>query len=98
MPTRLRAQMSRRRSVRESRKLTPPDLELLPDGDSGEYLAQALGMANPTQEQLAQKIPKFRRPENINIIVAGGTLGNSHGVRGWVSSVVQRRPANRGGI
>jgi hypothetical protein len=64
-----------------------PIRELLPDDDSGEGISlKALGMANPTQEQLAQKIPKFRRPENINIIVAGGDAGKFSAVfAGWVS-------------
>jgi hypothetical protein len=37
-------------------------------------------------EQLATRIPKFRRPENINIIVAGGEAGKFSAVfAGWVS-------------
>lgn len=64
-----------------------PIRELLPDDDSGEGISlKALGMTNPTREQLAQKIPKFRRPENINIIVAGGDAGKFSAVfAGWVS-------------
>ncbi len=64
-----------------------PISELLPDDDSGEGISlKALGMTNPTKEQLAQKIPKFRRPENINIIVAGGDAGKFSAVfAGWVS-------------
>ena len=64
-----------------------PISELLPDDDSGEGITlKALGMTNPTAEQLAQKIPKFRRPEYINIIVAGGDAGKFSAVfAGWVS-------------
>jgi len=64
-----------------------PIRELLPDDDSGEGVSlKALGMTNPTKEQLAQKVPKFRRPENINIIVAGGDAGKFSAVfAGWVS-------------
>ncbi len=77
-----------------------PIRELLPDDDSGEGISlKALGMTNPTTEQLAQKIPKFRRPENINIIVAGGDAGKFSAVfAGWVSGSPARwaRPASAG--
>jgi hypothetical protein len=44
------------------------------------------GLANPTAEQLEQRIPKFRKPENINIIVAGGEGGKfSSAFGGWFS-------------
>ena len=58
-----------------------------PDDDSGEGISlKALGLTNPSQEQLAQKIPKFRRPENINIMVAGGDARKFSAVfAGWVS-------------
>jgi peroxiredoxin len=64
-----------------------PLRELLPDDDCAEGITlKALGMTNPTAEQLAQKIPKFRRSENINIIVAGGDAGKFSAVfAGWVS-------------
>ena len=60
---------------------------LLPDAESGEGMPlKALGLTDPTPEQLAQKIPKFRKPENINIIVAGGEAGKFSAVfAGWVS-------------
>ncbi len=64
-----------------------PIRDLLQDDDSGEGLTlKTLGLINPTAEQLAQKIPKFRKPENINIIVAGGDAGKFSAVfAGWVS-------------
>jgi hypothetical protein len=64
-----------------------PLRELMPDDDSGEGIPpKALGLVNPTSEQLEQKIPKFRKPENINIIVAGGEAGKfSAAFAGWVS-------------
>jgi hypothetical protein len=64
-----------------------PLSDLLPNDDSGEGMPlRAMGLNNPTAEQLATKIPKFRRPENINIIVAGGEAGKFSAVfAGWVS-------------
>jgi len=64
-----------------------PLLQLLPDNDTGEGLPlKALGIKNPTAEQLDQKIPKFRSAENINIIVAGGEAGKFSAIfAGWVS-------------
>jgi peroxiredoxin len=64
-----------------------PLSDLLPDAESGEGIPlRAMGLENPTPEQLATKIPKFRRPENINIIVAGGEAGKFSAVfAGWVS-------------
>ena len=53
-----------------------PIRELLPDANAGEGMAlKHFGLANPSAEQLEQRIPKFRKPENINIIVAGGEAG-----------------------
>jgi hypothetical protein len=44
------------------------------------------GLANPSADQLEQRIPKFRKPENINIIVAGGEAGKfSSAFGGWFS-------------
>ncbi len=64
-----------------------PIRELIPDAESGEGVRlKALGLVNPTSEQLEQKIPKFRKPENINIIVAGGEAGKfSAAFAGWMS-------------
>src|SRR5271167_2669003 len=62
-----------------------PTRELIRDDESGEGIPlSALG--TPTEEQLAKKIAKFRRPEDINIIVAGGNAGKFSAVfAGWVS-------------
>jgi hypothetical protein len=62
-----------------------PTRELIRDDDSGEGIPlSALG--TPTEEQLAKKIAKFRKPEDINIIVAGGNAGKFSAVfAGWVS-------------
>ncbi|HZC46847.1 MAG TPA: TlpA disulfide reductase family protein [Candidatus Acidoferrum sp.] len=62
-----------------------PLRELLRNDDSGEGIPlSALG--DQTAEQLAQRIAKFRRPEDINIIVAGGNAGKFSAVfAGWVS-------------
>jgi hypothetical protein len=62
-----------------------PLRELLRDDDSGEGIPlSALGPV--TEERLAEKIAKFRQPEDINIIVAGGNAGKFSAVfAGWVS-------------
>ena len=64
-----------------------PLRELIPDAESGEGVPpKALGLVNPTPEQLEQRIPKFRKPENINMMVAGGEAGKFSAVfAGWVS-------------
>jgi hypothetical protein len=64
-----------------------PLSELIPSDECGEGVPlKALGLVNPTAEQLTQKIPKFRKPENINIIVAGGEAGKFSAIfAGWVS-------------
>ncbi len=64
-----------------------PLRDLLPDEDSGEGTSpRILGIKEPTPEQLAQQVPKFRSPENINIIVAGGEGGKFSAIfAGWVS-------------
>jgi peroxiredoxin len=62
-----------------------PTRELIRDDESGEGIPlSALG--TPTEEQLAKTIAKFRKPEDINIIVAGGNAGKFSAVfAGWVS-------------
>jgi peroxiredoxin len=64
-----------------------PIRELLPDAEAGEGMAASrFGLTNPTAEQLARRVPKFREPENINIIVAGGEAGKFSSVfGGWFS-------------
>ena len=60
--------------------------ELTSEFELARAVIAARATAGLTQEQLAQKIPKFRRPENINIIVAGGDAGKFSAVfAGWVS-------------
>ena len=75
-----------------------PLRELIPDAESGEGVPlKALGFTNPTPEQLEQRIPKFRKPENINIIVAGGEAGKFSAVfAGWVSGSDGLDPASAG--
>ena len=69
----------------------------MPDAESGEGVPlKALGLANPTPEQLEQRIPKFRRAENINMIVAGGDAGKFSAVfAGWVSGRWDRSSVSR---
>jgi thiol-disulfide isomerase/thioredoxin len=64
-----------------------PIRELLSDANAGEGMAlRHFGLSNPSPEQLEQRIPKFRKPENINIIVAGGEAGKfSSAIGGWFS-------------
>jgi len=64
-----------------------PIRELLRDANAGEGMTLAqFGLTNPSAEQFDQRIPKFRKPENINIIVAGGEAGKFSSVfGGWFS-------------
>lgn len=64
-----------------------PLRELIPDEESGEGVPlKAMHLVNPTEEQLEQRIPKFRQAEYINMIVAGGEAGKFSAVfAGWVS-------------
>jgi len=64
-----------------------PIRELLSDANAGEGMAlRQFGLVNPAPEQLEQMIAKFRKPENINIIVAGGEAGKfSSAFGGWFS-------------
>jgi hypothetical protein len=74
-----------------------PIRDLLPDAESGEGMPlRYFGLIDPKPEQLAQKIPKFRKPENINIIVAGGEAGKFSAVfAGWVSGPVGSMSVSR---
>ena len=48
--------------------------------------ARVVSIGSQTPEQLEQRIPKFRKAENINMIVAGGEAGKFSAVfAGWVS-------------
>ena len=64
-----------------------PLRELLPDAESGEGLPlKALGLKNPTPEQLDQTHSQISHTGNINMIVAGGEAGKFSAVfAGWVS-------------
>jgi hypothetical protein len=63
-----------------------PVRELIPDAESGEGVPLERFGKNPAPELLAQRISKFRRAEDINIIVAGGEAGKFSAVfAGWVS-------------
>jgi len=75
-----------------------PVRELIADEETGEGIPLK-AVANRTPEQLEERIPKFRKAENINMIVAGGEAGKFSAVfAGWVSgpmgsSSVSRRIA-----
>ena len=63
-----------------------PMRELIRDDESGEGIPLSAIGERADEEQLAQKIAKFRKPEDINIIVAGGNAGKFSAVfAGWVS-------------
>jgi thiol-disulfide isomerase/thioredoxin len=65
-----------------------PIRELLPDADAGEGMAlRQFGLAAaPAPEELERRVAKFRKAENINIIVAGGEAGKfSSAFGGWFS-------------
>jgi peroxiredoxin len=64
-----------------------PIRELLRDTNAGEGMTLAqFGLADPSADRLEQRIPKFHKPENINIIVAGGEAGKFSSVfGGWFS-------------
>ena len=73
---------TRRRSAR-SRPATLPKAWIGPDG-------------RPTAEALDRPFPKFTRPENILIVVAGGTAGKfSAAVGGWASGGLGSKAVTR---
>jgi hypothetical protein len=87
-----------RREVRRFlwERLRRPVRELLPGRDGGEGLPQHVLAKLEHPEQSDALIPKFRSPENIKIVVAGGTAGRfSAIVPGWTfpegSQLVFRR-------
>lgn len=65
-------------------RLQKPVRELLPDDECGEGLPEKVvaRFADPAREETL--IPKFRAPENLIILVAGGTAGRfSAVIPGW---------------
>jgi hypothetical protein len=65
-------------------RLQKPVRELVPGRDGGEGLPEHVlrKFADPEREETL--IPKFRDPDNIKIVVAGGTAGRfSAVVPGW---------------
>jgi hypothetical protein len=65
-------------------RLQKPVKELLPGRDGGEGLRERMltGIAHPETDETP--IPKFRAPENLKIVVAGGTAGRFTAVvAGW---------------
>ncbi len=74
-----------------------PMRELLGDAEAGEGMTlRHFGLANPSAEALEQRVAKFRRPENINIIVAGGEAGKfSSAFGGWFSGPMGSISASR---
>jgi hypothetical protein len=68
-------------------RLRRPVRELLPGRDGGEGLPEHVLAELGRPEQSEALIPKFRSPENIKIVVAGGTAGRfSAIVPGWTFS------------
>ena len=68
-------------------RLQRPVRELLPGRDGGEGLPEHVlrKFADPAHD--STPIPKFRSPDNIKIVVAGGTAGRfSAIVPGWTFS------------
>jgi hypothetical protein len=65
-------------------RLQRPVRELLPGRDGGEGLPEHVVRKFAEPEREATLIPKFRSPENLQIVVAGGTAGRfSAIVPGW---------------
>jgi hypothetical protein len=65
-------------------RLQKPVKELLPGKDGGEGLPESVLAKFPDPETNETLIPKFRAPENLKIVVAGGTAGRfSAVIPGW---------------
>lgn len=72
-----------------------PLRELLPNAESGAGMLPP-GADRLTAEALERRIPKFRSPENIHIVVAGGEAGKFSAVfGGWVSGPTGSMPVSR---
>jgi hypothetical protein len=68
-------------------RLRWPVRELVPGRDGGEGLPEHVLAKFPDPTREATMIPKFRAPENIKLVVAGGTAGRfSAIVPGWTFS------------
>src|SRR5207247_5741576 len=66
---------------------------LLPDGDHGEGTNLRHGKTPPASDEL---IPKFRSPDAIHIVVAGGTAGRfSVAIPGWLGTKNGSTPVTR---
>ena len=74
-----------------------PLRELLADDVSGVGASLArFGPDGPTEEQLEERIPKFGKPENIRIVVAGSDAGKfSQMYDGWAGGLIGSMPVSR---
>ncbi|MDA0270730.1 MAG: TlpA family protein disulfide reductase [Chloroflexi bacterium] len=74
-----------------------PLRELLQDEESGAGVDPArFGPDGPTEEQLAQPVPKFRDARSIHIVVAGSNAGKFSSVfEGWASGPTGSQPVSR---
>jgi hypothetical protein len=68
-------------------RLQKPVKDLWPGRDGGEGLAESALAASPAPERDETLVPKFRAPENLIVLVAGGTAGRFTAVvPGWAFS------------
>ncbi len=68
-------------------RLQWPVRELIPGRDGGEGLPEHVLAKFPEPDRETTRIPKFRKPEHIKVMVAGGTAGRfSAIVPGWTFS------------
>jgi hypothetical protein len=74
-----------------------PLRDLLQDAESGAGVdPRRFGPGGPTEEQLAQRIPKFRDARSIHIVVAGSGAGKFSSVfEGWASGPMGSQPVSR---
>jgi hypothetical protein len=59
------------------RRLQKPVRDLLPGRDGGEGLSDEVLATFPDGARSETLVPKFRTPENLKLLVAGGTAGGS---------------------
>lgn len=70
-----------------------PYRELLPDDDHGEGTNLRYGAHRPAPDAL---VPKFPSPDDIHVVVAGGTAGRfSVAIPGWLGTKNGSRPVSR---